>query len=111
MLEKAKKFVLEKKTAAAVAATGALSTVNMTMAASQEPNQTGEGFSGIKDSLGVIIQWIAWGGMVIAFFGVIQLILAFQRDDSEGKSRGVHTLLVGGMLALASIFAGFFGLV
>lgn len=111
MLEKTKSFIARKRAAALVASAGALSNFAVTSAGgTYQPSQKGEAFDGIDSSMGIIISWIQWGGMAIAFFGVLQLILAFQRDDSEGKSRGVHTLIVGGMLAAASIFAQQFGL-
>lgn len=104
MLEKTRKFVSARKGAFIIGLSGL-----MPLGAYALPSG-GDASNGINSSISTIVQWIQWAGIAIAFFGVVQLILAFQRDDSEGKSRAIHTLITGGMLALAGTFAGYFGL-
>ena len=38
-------------------------------------------------------------GVVIVIWGVFQIILAFRREDSEGISKQITTVVVGGVLA------------
>lgn len=40
----------------------------------------------------------AYVGVVIIIWGVFQMILAFRREDSEGISKQITTVVVGGVL-------------
>lgn len=48
--------------------------------------------------------WLIAAGVMVALVGGVQFALSWQREDSEGKSRAVMTLMAGAMIA--SIGAG-----
>ncbi|WP_433946997.1 hypothetical protein [Paenibacillus sp. SN-8-1] len=45
--------------------------------------------------IGVIATWLGRIGLVVAFFGAVQLALGFKQDDADGKVRGMKTLAAG----------------
>jgi len=65
-------------------------------------------------SLDKIIDWIAlWAGkigLVVAFFGGIQLALAFKNEDADAKVRAIKTLVAGLMVYAITKSLDLFGL-
>jgi hypothetical protein len=54
---------------------------------------------GVMDKIIEIISSAAFYiGVVIVLWGVFQIILAFRREDSEGISKQITTVVVGGVL-------------
>lgn len=49
-------------------------------------------FDGVID---VVATWLGRIGLVVAFFGAVQLALGFKNDDADGKVRGMKTLASG----------------
>lgn len=53
-------------------------------------------------------DWLTKIGLVVALFGGCQVGFAFKNDDSDAKTRGLHTmasgLIVAGICASKSIF-------
>lgn len=49
-------------------------------------------FDGVID---VVSTWLGRIGLVVAFFGAVQLALGFKNDDADGKVRGMKTLASG----------------
>lgn len=45
--------------------------------------------------INVIATWLGRIGLIVAFFGAIQLALGFKNDDADGKVRGMKTLASG----------------
>ncbi|MCJ8010144.1 hypothetical protein MUG84_00115 [Paenibacillus sp. KQZ6P-2] len=43
----------------------------------------------------VIATWLGRIGLIVAFFGAVQLALGFKSDDADGKIRGMKTLAAG----------------
>lgn len=43
----------------------------------------------------VIATWLGRIGLIVAFFGAVQLALGFKGDDADGKIRGMKTLAAG----------------
>jgi hypothetical protein len=54
------------------------------------------------ESIDNLVDWIAiWAGkvgLIVAFFGGIQVALALRNEDSDGKVRGIKTLVSGFMV-------------
>jgi uncharacterized membrane protein YedE/YeeE len=48
--------------------------------------------------IGVISDAAFYIGIVIVLWGAFQIILAFRREDSEGISKQITTVVVGGVL-------------
>ena len=44
---------------------------------------------------GNVARWLGRIGLVVAFFGAVQLALGFKQDDADGKIRGMKTLASG----------------
>ncbi len=65
-------------------------------------------------SLDKIVDWLAlWSGkigLVVAFFGGIQLALSIKNDDSDAKVRGIKTLVSGLMVFSITKALDLFGL-
>lgn len=57
-----------------------------------------------------IQPWMIGIGSVIAIVGGVQFALGFQREDPEGKSKGLMTVMAGCMLgAVVPVFSAIFG--
>ena len=54
--------------------------------------------------------WITKIGLVVAFFGGCQVGFAFKNDDSDAKTRGLHTVASGLIVAGICAARGIFGL-
>lgn len=52
-----------------------------------------------------IAGWVNKLGMVVAFFGAIQLALGFKNDDADAKVRGLKTLISGFLVFAISLEA------
>lgn len=55
-----------------------------------------------------IKPWLQLIGVVIALIGGVQFALGFQREDAEGKSRGLLTIMAGFMVAGIATATGIF---
>ena len=55
-------------------------------------------------------DWLTKIGGVIALVGGVMLALGWQREDAEGKSRGLMTLMAGFMLVAIAQSKNIFGL-
>ena len=55
-------------------------------------------------------DWLTKIGGVIALVGGVMFALGWQREDAEGKSRGLMTLMAGSMLVAIAQSKGLFGL-
>lgn len=55
-------------------------------------------------------DWLTKIGGVIALVGGVMFALGWQREDAEGKSRGLMTLMAGFMLVAIAKSKGLFGL-
>lgn len=53
------------------------------------------GMDSFDKVIDVIATWLGRIGLVVAFFGGIQLALGFKNDDADGKVRGMKTLASG----------------
>lgn len=57
----------------------------------------------------LIQKWVTRLGGVIMFIGGIMFGLGWKNDDAEGKSRGITTLIAGGIvIAVAALTGTFF---
>ena len=50
-----------------------------------------------------VVSWMVKIGGVVALVGGIMFALAFQREDSEGKTRGLQTIMAGLMAAAIAL--------
>lgn len=55
-------------------------------------------------------DWLTKIGGIIALVGGVMFALGWQREDAEGKSRGLLTLMAGFMLVAIAQSKGLFGL-
>lgn len=69
---------------------------------------TPSGMSTFDGVIDVIATWLGRIGLVVAFFGGVQLALGFRNDDADGKVRGMKTMasgfLVFGLTQTLSLF-------
>lgn len=70
--------------------------------------ETGTG--SIDNFINFACDWLKKIGGVVALVGGVQFALGWQREDSEGKSRGLFTLMAGFMLIGIAQSKGLFGL-
>jgi len=66
--------------------------------------------SSIDSFINFACDWLTKIGGVIALVGGVMFALGWQREDSEGKSRGLMTLMAGFMLVAIAQSKGLFGL-
>lgn len=59
----------------------------------------------LTEILKIVKMAATYIGIVIAVWGVFQIVLAFRREDSEGISKQITTVVVGAVLAGFGIFA------
>ena len=57
-----------------------------------------------------VCDWLLKIGGVVALIGAVMFALGWQRDDAEGKSRGLMTLMAGFMLVAIAQSKNIFGL-
>lgn len=57
-----------------------------------------------------VCDWLKKIGGVVALVGGVMFALSWQRDDAEGKSRGLMTIMAGFMLVAISLSKDIFGL-
>lgn len=53
------------------------------------------GMDKLDSVIDVIATWLGRIGLIVAFFGAVQLALGFKNDDADGKVRGMKTLASG----------------
>lgn len=93
----------EKLTATAMTVTGALII--------GESRVFAESNTGSIDSfINFACDWLTKIGGVIALVGGVMFALGWQREDAEGKSRGLMTLMAGFMLVAIAQSKNLFGL-
>lgn len=66
--------------------------------------------SSIDTFIDFICDWLVKIGGVVMLIGGVMFALSFQRDDAEGKSRALMTLMAGGMVAGIAVAKSIFGL-
>ena len=59
--------------------------------------------STIDEFVNFVVDWIVKIGGVVALVGGIMFAFAFQREDSEGKTRGLQTIMAGLMAAAIAL--------
>ena len=55
-------------------------------------------------------SWLIKIGLVVMLVGGVMFALAWQRDDAEGKTRGLQTVMAGAMVAALGKSPDIFGL-
>ena len=70
----------------------------------------GSNTSSIDGFITFICDWLLKIGGVVALVGGVMFALGWQRDDAEGKSRGLMTMMAGFMVIAISQSKGLFGL-
>lgn len=64
----------------------------------------------IDTFINFVCDWLKKIGAVVALVGGVMFALSWQRDDAEGKSRALMTLMAGFMLVAISAAKDIFGL-
>lgn len=88
----------------------AMATISCTMANASSVNAAGSNTSSIDGFITFVTDWVFKIGGVVALIGGIMFAVGFQRDDSEGKTRGLFTLMAGFMLMAIAKSPDIFGL-
>lgn len=57
-----------------------------------------------------VCDWLLKIGGVVALVGAVMFALGWQREDADGKSRGLMTMMAGFMIVAISQSKGLFGL-
>lgn len=70
----------------------------------------GSNTSSIDGFITFVCDWLLKIGGVVALIGGVMFALGWQRDDAEGKSRGLMTMMAGFMVIAISQSKGLFGL-
>ena len=68
------------------------------------------GTESIDSFINFACDWLTKIGGVIALVGGVMFALGWQREDAEGKSRGLMTLMAGFMLVAIAQSKNLFGL-
>lgn len=71
---------------------------------------TGSNTESIDGFIDFACDWLAKIGGVVALVGGVMFALSWQRDDAEGKSRALMTLMAGFMLVAITMARSIFGL-
>lgn len=53
-------------------------------------------------------RWMQYVGLIVAFFGAVQIGFAFRSDDAEGKNKGMRATAAGFIVFAISAAIGFF---
>lgn len=70
----------------------------------------GSNTNSIDGFINFVCDWLLKIGGVVAMIGAVMFALGWQRDDAEGKSRGLMTMMAGFMVIAISQSKGLFGL-
>ena len=57
-----------------------------------------------------ICDWLVKIGAVVAMVGGVMFAVGWQREDAEGKSRGLMTVMSGGIMAAIGLTPSIFGI-
>ena len=66
--------------------------------------------SSIDTFIQFVCDWLIKIGGVVILVGAVMFALSWQRDDAEGKSRALMTVMAGGMVVGVGLSKGLFGL-
>lgn len=66
--------------------------------------------SSIDSFIDFVCEWLVKIGGVVALVGGVMFALSWQRDDAEGKSRALMTVMAGGMVVAIGLSKHLFGL-
>ena len=69
----------------------------------------GSSTNSIDGFITFVCDWLLKIGGVVALIGAVMFALGWQRDDAEGKSRGLMTMMAGFMVIAISQSKGIFG--
>lgn len=97
-----------KKLPKLIATTGA--TMLATMSTSMTVFATGADTSSIDKFVDFACEWLKKIGAVVMLVGGVMFALGWQREDAEGKTRGLQTLMAGGMIVALGASKNIFGL-
>jgi len=70
----------------------------------------GSNTTSIDGFITFVCDWLLKIGGVVALVGGVMFALGWQRDDAEGKSRGLMTMMAGFMIIAISQSPSIFGL-
>lgn len=85
-------------------------TITSTLIIAQSRVYAASNTESIDSFINFACDWLTKIGGVIALVGGVMFALGWQREDSEGKSRGLMTLMAGFMLVAIAQSKNLFGL-
>lgn len=97
-----------KKLPKLIATAGA--TMLVTMSTSMTVFAAGADTSSIDKFVDFACEWLKKIGAVIMLVGGVMFALGWQREDAEGKTRGLQTLMAGAMVMALGASKDIFGL-
>ena len=106
MLEKIKNLFRKLREKVAVIGTTAMGTLILAETRVFAASNT----ESIDSFINFACDWLTKIGGVIALVGGVMFALGWQREDAEGKSRGLMTLMAGFMLVAIAQSKNLFGL-
>lgn len=68
------------------------------------------GTSTVDTFIDFVCEWLKKIGAVVMMVGGVMFALGWQREDADGKTRGLQTLMAGGMVAAIGLSPSIFGL-
>ncbi len=105
-MKKIKEIIKKSKNKIAMIGTTMMSTIILTDAKVLAASNT----ESIDSFINFACDWLTKIGGVIALVGGVMFALGWQREDAEGKSRGLMTLMAGFMLVAIAQSKNLFGL-
>ncbi len=96
---------LNPKHALAVTSLNAMMLCNTMMVHAANSNT-----SSIDSFIDFACDWLKKIGGIVAFVGAIMFAMGWQREDAEGKSRGLLTMMAGFMVVAIAMSKDLFGL-
>ena len=105
-MEKVKRIFNKLKNKIGVISTSIVGTLILAETKVLADSNTGS----IDSFINFACDWLTKIGGVIALVGGVMFALGWQREDAEGKSRGLMTLMAGFMLVAIAQSKGIFGL-
>ncbi len=109
-MERKNKNIVKNKTKIAKVATAIWCFALMTVMFSMTVYGAGANTGTIDKFIDFVCEWLVKIGAVVMMVGGVIFALGWQREDADGKTRGLQTLMAGAMVAAIGASPSIFGL-